>query len=141
MADLATPSAQQQLLLRGGTVIDGSGAPPRRADVLIEGDTIADILPPGSEIAGAGVVELHGLALAPGFIDSHTHDDGYLLAHPDMVPKVSQGVTTVVTGNCGVSLAPVPPGSPLPQPLDLLGPPELFRYASFSSWMLSLIHI
>ena len=140
MTGPATPSGQQQqqhhlLLLRGGTVIDGSGAPPRRADLLVEGDTIADILPPGSEVAGAGIVELDGLSLAPGFIDSHTHDDGYLLAHPDMVPKVSQGVTTVVTGNCGVSLAPVPPGSPLPQPLDLLGPPELFRYASFSGWM------
>ncbi|KAI1692684.1 D-aminoacylase [Ditylenchus destructor] len=99
MAGPATPSGQQQqqhhlLLLRGGTVIDGSGAPPRRADLLVEGDTIADILPPGAAgVAGAGIVELGGLSLAPGFIDSHTHDDGYLLAHPDMVPKVSQGVT------------------------------------------------
>ncbi|SEF25440.1 D-aminoacylase [Variovorax sp. NFACC27] len=134
MAGLSTPS-RPLLLLRGGTVIDGSGAPPRRANVLLEGDTIAAILAPDAEVAGAESIELDGLAVAPGFIDSHTHDDGYLLAHPDMVPKVSQGVTTVVTGNCGVSLAPVPPGCPLPQPLDLLGPPELFRYPTFSAWM------
>ena len=133
MASLATPS--RPLLLRGGLVIDGSGAPPRRANVMLEGDTIAGILAPDREIAGAEIVEIDGRVVAPGFIDSHTHDDGYLLVHPDMVPKVSQGVTTVVTGNCGVSLAPVPPGSTLPQPLDLLGPPELFRYPRFSAWM------
>lgn len=133
MTKLAPPAGP--LLLRGGVVIDGSGAPARRANVLLEGDTIAGILAPDCEVAGAEDVEVSGLVVAPGFIDSHTHDDGYLLVHPDMVPKVSQGVTTVVTGNCGVSLAPVPPGCTLPQPLDLLGPPELFRYARFSAWM------
>ncbi len=137
MAGAATRAAPP-LLLRGGTLVDGSGAPPRRANLLVEGDTIAAVLEPTRDVPGADCIELDGRAVAPGFIDSHTHDDGYLLAHPDMVPKVSQGVTTVVTGNCGVSLAPVPPGSALPQPLDLLGPPALFRYARFADWMQAL---
>src|SRR5690606_32061578 len=68
---------------------------------------------------------------------SHTHDDGYLLAHPDMTPKVSQGITTVVTGNCGISLAPLA-GQAIPQPLDLLGPAELFRFETFADWIAAL---
>ncbi|GAA6118205.1 D-aminoacylase [Acidovorax sp. FG27] len=136
MAGSATPA---RTLLRGGLLIDGSGAPPRAADLLVEGDTIAAVLEPGTGAEGDhAVIDIAGRVLAPGFIDSHTHDDGYLLAHPDMVPKVSQGVTTVVTGNCGISLAPVPPGRALPQPLDLLGPSELFRYADFPAWMQAL---
>jgi N-acyl-D-amino-acid deacylase len=131
-------SPVRPVLLQGADVIDGSGSAPRRADVLIDGDTIAALLEPGAFVEGAEVVALDGLALAPGFIDSHTHDDGYLLAHPEMVPKVSQGITTVVTGNCGISLAPVPPDRPLPQPLDLLGPSDLFRYPSFRAWMQAL---
>src|SRR5690606_9992544 len=78
-----------------------------------------------------------GLVLAPGFIDSHTHDDGYLLAHPEMMPKVSQGITTVVTGNCGISLAPLV-REQVPQPLDLLGPIDLFRFPTFKSWLEAL---
>src|SRR5690606_20494865 len=87
---------------------------------------------------GALVNQADGLVLTPGFIDSHTHDDGYVLAHPDMRPKVSQGVTTVVTGNCGISLAPLPSCDVIPQPLDLLGPPELFRFKTFAAWIAQL---
>ncbi|TBH96979.1 D-aminoacylase, partial [Escherichia coli] len=127
------------MLLRGGLLIDGSGAAPRPADLLVEGETIAAVLEPGTGVDGPhAAIDITGRVIAPGFIDSHTHDDGYLLAHPDMVPKVSQGVTTVVTGNCGISLAPVPPGRALPQPLDLLGPPDLFRYPDFHAWMQAL---
>ncbi|MES2185596.1 MAG: D-aminoacylase [Pseudomonadota bacterium] len=135
---MAASLLRTRLVLRGGSLIDGSGAAPRLADLLIDGETIAAVLEPGAAAPGADVVDVTGLAVAPGFIDSHTHDDGYLLTHPDMVPKVSQGVTTVVTGNCGVSLAPMLPGRELPQPLDLLGPSELFRYASFDAWMQAL---
>jgi len=123
-------------ILSGGMVVDGSGAPPFRADVFVQGDRIAAIgtLDAPSD---AHIIDATGLVIAPGFIDSHTHDDGYLLAHPDMTPKVSQGITTVVTGNCGISLAPFSPRD-IPQPLDLLGPPALFRFDSFAGWLAAL---
>ncbi|HWI81756.1 D-aminoacylase [Ramlibacter sp.] len=127
-------SATGRWALTGGLVVDGSGAPPRLADVLIEDDRIAAVGPAGSMPADVPALDAAGRVVAPGFIDSHTHDDGYLLAHPDMTPKVSQGITTVVTGNCGISLAPLV-REQLPQPLDLLGPPDLFRFASFRAWM------
>ncbi|WP_241137207.1 amidohydrolase family protein, partial [Achromobacter xylosoxidans] len=86
------------LLLVGGTLIDGSNTPGRRADLGVRGDRIAAI---GdlSDAAAHTRVDVSGLVVAPGFIDSHTHDDNYLLRRRDMTPKISQGVTTVVTGN------------------------------------------
>ena len=125
-----------RLLLAGGLVVDGSGAPPRRADVLLEDDRIAAV---GTQAVPDDVprLDVTGRIVAPGFIDSHTHDDGYVLAHPDMLPKVSQGITTVVTGNCGISLAPLARDI-LPQPLDLLGPAPLFRFPTFRSWIEAL---
>lgn len=129
-------SMQADFIVAGATLVDGSGACGYRADVAIAGGRITAIgsieHPPGIRI-----VDGTGLVLAPGFIDSHTHDDGYLLVHPDMTPKVSQGVTTVVTGNCGVSLAPYSHAFQ-PQPLDLLGPPDLFRFSTFSQWLEAL---
>lgn len=124
----------ERLILSGGFVVDGSGAPPVRADLLIADGRIAAIGPASAMPAGVPMQDVAGRMVAPGFIDSHTHDDGYLLAHPDMVPKVSQGITTVVTGNCGISLAPLVRAE-VPQPLDLLGPAALFRFDSFRAWM------
>ena len=91
-------------ILRGGSVIDGTGAPRFRADVAIAGDRIA-ALGEVPKAQGAREIDVTGLIVAPGFIDVHTHDDRALLAHPDMAAKASQGVSTVITGNCGVSLA------------------------------------
>lgn len=117
----------------GARLIDGSGAPGEEADLAVSGGRIARI---GSIEAGTArrVVQAEGRVLAPGFIDSHTHDDGYLLTNPAMTPKVSQGVTTVVTGNCGISLAPLVRET-VPQPLDLLGPDRLFQFARFADWV------
>src|SRR5690606_37403639 len=94
------------LLFRNALLIDGSGEAARNADLAIAAGRVAAIgrLDPG---AAAAVRDLDGLALAPGFIDVHTHDDRLVLSQPDMSPKLSQGVTTVVTGNCGISLAPL----------------------------------
>lgn len=126
-------SLQADFILAGATLIDGTGGPAVQGDLAVLNDRIVAI---GSfaHPAGVPVIDGRGQVLAPGFIDSHTHDDGYLLAHPDMLPKVSQGITTVVTGNCGISLAPLE-RTEIPQPLDLLGPPELFRFGTFRAWM------
>jgi N-acyl-D-amino-acid deacylase len=126
--------ARYDLVLRGGCVIDGSGAPSITADVAIAGDRIAQVdrLAAGS---GREEIDIAGLAVAPGFIDVHTHDDRALLSRPDMAPKVSQGVTTVITGNCGVSLAPAEPGRVLPPPLDLIGSAEHFRFRRFGDYL------
>ena len=74
-----------------------------------------------SQLKGAREISAQGLALAPGFIDTHTHDDRALLSDPLMECKISQGVTTVVTGNCGISLAPLSIDRYPPPPLDIIG--------------------
>ena len=129
--------ARYDLVLRGGTVLDGTGAAGVTADLAIAGGRIAAIekLPQGS---GANEIDVAGLAVAPGFIDVHTHDDRALLSQPDMAPKVSQGVTTVIAGNCGVSLAPMIERSDLPPPLDLIGSAEQFRFRRFGEYMAAL---
>ena len=107
------------LVLSGGTVVDGTRAPRFVADVRIEGDRIAAI---GTSLPkrDAEVHDVTGKIVAPGFIDVHTHDDQIMLAAPQMLPKISQGVTTVVIGNCGISLAPLVHAD-APPPLNLLG--------------------
>jgi N-acyl-D-amino-acid deacylase len=127
--------ARFDLVLRGGRVIDGSGAPAVTADVAIAGDRIAaiDRLASGS---GAAEIDVGGLAVAPGFIDVHTHDDTALLSMPAMAPKVSQGVTTVIAGNCGISLAPMLPADrPLPPPLDLIAGANPYRFRRFADYL------
>src|SRR3712207_2623693 len=93
------------LLLTGGTVIDGTGAPARRADIGIRGDRIAAL----GEVTepAAHTLDVSGRGVAPGFIDMHSHTDYYLLVQPDAESKVTQGVTTDVCGNCGFSPGPL----------------------------------
>ena len=128
------------LVIRNGTVIDGTRAPRFRADVAVLNGRIAAI----GELKGArGDTEFDaaGRIVAPGFIDAHTHDDRLLLSAPAMAPKASQGVTTVVAGNCGVSLAPAPRGMPKPvtPPLDLLDEEGgWFRFPDFAAYVAEL---
>jgi len=122
------------VLIRDATVLDGSGGDPLRADVAISGDRILAV---GqlSEYAAAQVVHSEGRALAPGFIDTHTHDDASVVRAPEMLPKLSQGVTTVIVGNCGISAAPARLDHGLPDPMNLLGEREAFRYPEFASYV------
>jgi N-acyl-D-amino-acid deacylase len=125
------------LIVRHGTVIDGTGADRWQADVAITGDRITAI---GdlADLTAAQEIDATGRIVAPGFIDVHTHDDRLLLSHPAMTPKLSQGVTTVVTGNCGISLAPLKATDRPPPPLDLLGDRPWYRFATFAEYIAEL---
>lgn len=92
-------------LLRGGTIIDGTGAPRRLADVLIEGDRILAV--DSIANADAEIVDVSGLVVCPGFIDVHNHSDGWLLKQPHQIAKTSQGITSEVLMSDGISYAPV----------------------------------
>jgi N-acyl-D-amino-acid deacylase len=123
------------LLIRGGTVVDGTRAPRFAADVAVRNGRIAAL----GDLKGARAaaeIDATGKIVAPGFIDAHTHDDRLLLSDPSMAPKASQGVTTVVAGNCGISLAPMPAGAKPPPPLDLLDEGGgWFRFPSFAAYV------
>ncbi|WP_285414903.1 D-aminoacylase [Variovorax sp. efr-133-TYG-130] len=126
--------AMLDLVIEGGEVIDGSGAPRVRADVGVQQGRIVRL----GELAGVAARErfdARGRIVAPGFIDVHTHDDRLLLDAPQGAhPKLSQGVTTVVTGNCGVSLAPLCSAVTPPAPLDLLGS-DAWRFDRFGDYL------
>ncbi len=129
--------ARFDLLLRNAEVVDGTGAPRFRADIGVDGDRIARI----GDLSGSSAsheIDLNGKVAAPGFIDVHTHDDRMLLSGPDMAPKLSQGVTTVVAGNCGISIAPFPKPmhSPVLPPLNLLDDAgSWFRFRRFADYV------
>jgi N-acyl-D-amino-acid deacylase len=96
-------------VIRNALVYDGTGAPPVGADLAVRGDRIAATGAPGSlaaTAAEADVLDAAGLAVAPGFIDVHTHDDFAAVLHPDMHFKTLGGVTTCIVGNCGLGAAP-----------------------------------
>lgn len=124
-------------LIRRARVYDGSGAEPEVLDVALAGDRIA-AMATALGLSARNVIEAEGLALAPGFIDTHTHDDLIVLQAPDMTPKISQGVTTVIVGNCGISASPVTLRGEPPDPMNLLGAAEAFRYPSFSAYAAAL---
>jgi len=97
------------LLIRGGTVVDGTGAPGRRADVGVLGDRISAIgdLSAAPDEEAATVIDASGRVVAPGFIDPHGHSDGSLFVDGGLVSHLRQGYTTQLSGNCGDTLAPI----------------------------------
>ncbi len=121
-------------LIYGATLYDGTGKPPVVRDLAIRGDKIAAVGNLSNWIAEE-IVEADGRALAPGFIDVHTHDDILAIREPQMLPKLSQGVTTVIVGNCGISASPVALRGEPPDPMNLLGERDAFRFPTFSAYV------
>jgi N-acyl-D-amino-acid deacylase len=139
-------------------ILDGSGGPEIAGDVAIEDGHIAAVGNLDKHAARA-VIDGAGMVLSPGFIDTHTHDDIVVIRAPEMLPKLSQGVTTVIAGNCGISAAPFSANAganasastsaraatgardggtrphALPDPMPLLGTPDTFIYATFADYV------
>ena len=99
------------LVITGGTLVDGTGAAPRAADVAVDGGRITEVAEAGS-LRGTNAtrtIDADGLLVTPGFVDVHTHFDGQITWDPLLTPSCWHGVTTVVMGNCGVGFAPARP--------------------------------
>jgi len=126
-------------LIRDASVLDGTGAPSQLLDVAVDQGHICAM---GSNLGlrAAAQVDAKGLALVPGFIDVHTHDDTSVIRTPGMLPKLSQGVTTIIVGNCGISASPVRLRGEPPDPMNLLGSAEDFRYPTFASYVEAIGH-
>ena len=120
-------------LIRNASVLDGTGRAAESLDVAIHDGRIQDV---GVSLrySASHEIDANGKTLAPGFIDTHTHDDTSVIETPGMLPKLSQGVTTVIVGNCGISAAPVRLTGDPPDPMNLLGRREFFRYPAFSDY-------
>ena len=99
--------SKHALIIRGGTVVDGTGEPARTADVAIDGGVITEV--GRVDAKGARTIDADGLLVTPGFVDIHCHYDGQASWGERMIPSSWHGVTTVVVGNCGVGFAPVRP--------------------------------
>ena len=95
--------ARAQLAIRNVLIFDGTGTEPVGGDVEIEGGRISAV---GTARSATTEIDGTGLALSPGFVDVHTHDDGAVLLYPGMAFKLAQGCTSVVIGNCGFSAIP-----------------------------------
>ena len=131
--DRGNEEMQFDYLFRNVTVIDGSGGPQYRGDVAVKGDRIVEIAP---AILGSAQHDIDGTGrvLAPGFIDVHTHDDINVIRMPEYLPKISQGVTTVIVGNCGISAAAARMKGEVPDPMNLLGEAGHFIYPTVDAY-------
>jgi N-acyl-D-aspartate/D-glutamate deacylase len=124
-------------LIRNASVFDGCGSAPEVLDVALRAGRICEV-GPSLQCSASLVVDAEGLALAPGFIDVHTHDDTAVIRTPAMLAKLSQGVTTVIVGNCGISAAPVQLAGDPPDPMNLLGDAEVFCYPTFATYVAAI---
>lgn len=129
--------SKTDLVIRNASLIDGTGSPARPGDLAVSGNRITAVgqVP---DVNAVLEIDAGGLSVAPGFIDAHTHDDRAVLVDPAMACKVSQGVTTVVTGNCGISIAPVSIDRNPPEPLNLICPEPADFFATFADYFAAL---
>ena len=134
-------------LIKNGTIIDGSGDARYEADLLVNGDRIISIFKKDqkslkihdenynlNDLSFNNIIDATSHIIAPGFIDVHTHDDQNIFIDRSMSCKISQGVTTCIAGNCGISLAPFDFSGDVPAPIPLLGDKDAYRFSSVSSY-------
>ena len=127
--------------IKNGEVIDGTGAPKFKSDIVIDNGKIIGVFPPEngdvrepsenhflSNFRAKQIFDAKNKIISPGFIDVHTHDDDNVFLDPTMSSKISQGVTTCIAGNCGISLAPFSYKGDVPAPIALLGKSDVFRF-------------
>lgn len=121
-------------LIHHAQIYDGLANDAFIADVAIVDERIVAI---GelNELQALHTIDATGLCLAPGFIDVHTHDDLEVLRNPNMAAKITQGVTTVITGNCGISAAPAVLNEQAPDPMNLLGAQDEFQFATMREYI------
>jgi N-acyl-D-aspartate/D-glutamate deacylase len=124
-------------LIQNACVLDGSGAAPEQLDVAVQDGRICSV---GKSLAyrASSTIDGRNLVLAPGFIDTHTHDDTSVIRDPQMLAKLSQGVTTVIVGNCGICAAPVQLKGEPPDPMNLLGGADEFRFPTFAAYVAAI---
>lgn len=126
------------LLIKQAVIVDGSAQPSYVGDVAVKNNhivAIGKINAPLDATLASTVVDGKGLVLAPGFIDVHTHDDLELIRNPAMLAKVSQGITTVIVGNCGISASPYLLDSYPPDPINLLGQQNEFIFPTLNHYV------
>ncbi|GLO63987.1 D-aminoacylase [Vibrio sp. MACH09] len=124
---------RSKYLIKNISIVDGTGRARYTSDIEFSHDQIINV---DSNIISedAEIIDGRGLTVAPGFIDVHTHDDTNVIRYPDCVPKISQGVTTVIVGNCGISASPAVLLDSPPDPMNLLGQKEDFQYPRFKDY-------
>ena len=131
---MSTIGPPYDVILRNGKLVDGSGQPAFTADLAIRGERLAQI---GNLEHAKAIKEIDvaGLVVAPGFIDVHTHDDSAVISRPEMTAKLTQGVTTVIGGNCGISAAPYGRAGDPPEILRLVFKSDKFVAATFEKYL------
>ena len=125
------------ILLRNGWLVDGTGQPCFKGDLAIQHERIVALGSLGG-VRAATEIDVHEQMICPGFIDTHSHDDGIVLTDPAMISKLSQGVTTEIVGNCGISLAPLVLKEAPPEPLNLIGQQVDFHFSTFADYATAL---
>lgn len=121
-------------VITNARILDGSGKPAYTADLGIADGKIAALGDLSAQANAVNCFDARGQILAPGFIDVHTHDDIQVIRTPNMLPKISQGITTVIVGNCGISASPVTLKNNLPDPMNLLGSKEDFCFPDLATY-------
>jgi N-acyl-D-amino-acid deacylase len=139
---------EYDLHIKNGEVVDGTGAPRFKADVIVDKGKIIGVFCPDNEdirdksenhflsnFKAKKVINAEHKVVSPGFIDVHTHDDDNVFKDPSLASKISQGVTTCIAGNCGISLAPFSFKGTVPAPIALLGKSDVFNYPRIKDYI------